>query len=69
MSGITDSVGESWDERKIAKPFMEKNNIVNQQEEFPMTTSKQFEQAYITLSTMTKIIFDNKERKRKFIRH
>jgi hypothetical protein len=55
MSGITDSIGEGWDERKITKIFNKRNKIVNQQEEVPMTTSKQFEQAYITLSTMTKI--------------
>jgi hypothetical protein len=29
MSGITDSVGEGWDGRKIMKFFNEKNNIVN----------------------------------------
>jgi hypothetical protein len=55
MSGITDSVGEGWDERKITKVFNERNNFVNGQEQVPMTTSKHFEQAYITLSTMTKI--------------
>jgi hypothetical protein len=54
MSGITDSVGEGWDERKILKFFNKRNNIVNQQEEVSMTTSKQFEQTYITLSMMTK---------------
>ncbi len=55
MSGITDSVGEGWDDRKITKIFNERNNIVNGQEEVPMTTSKHFEHAYIILSTMTKI--------------
>jgi hypothetical protein len=55
MSGITDSVGEGWDERKITKFFNERNNIVNGQEEVPMTISKHFEHAYIILSTMTKI--------------
>ncbi len=55
MSGITDSIGEGWDERTILKFFNRRNNIVNEQEEVPMTTSKQFEHAYITLSTMTKI--------------
>ncbi len=55
MSGISDSVGEGWDERKISNFFNERNNNVNGQEEVSMTTSKQFEQAYITLSTMTKI--------------
>jgi hypothetical protein len=54
MSGITDSVGEGWDDRKIAKMFNEGNNIVNGQEEVPMTRSKHFEHAYIILSTMTK---------------
>ena len=55
MSCITDSVGEGWDERKITKFFNERNNIVSGQEEVAMTTSNQFEQAYIILSTMTKI--------------
>jgi hypothetical protein len=55
MSGITYSIGESWDDRKITKFFNERNNIVNGQEDVPMTTSKHFEHAYITLSTMTKI--------------
>jgi hypothetical protein len=35
--------------------FNERNNIINGQEEVTMTTSKHFEQAYITLSTMRKI--------------
>ncbi len=43
MSCITDRVGEGWDDRKIAKFFNERNNIVNGQEEVPMTTSKHFE--------------------------
>ena len=55
MSGITDSVGEGWDDRKIANFFNERNNIVNGQEEVPMTRSKLFEYAYIILSTKTKI--------------
>ncbi len=55
MSGITDSIGEGWDERKITIFFNQRNKFVNGQEEVPMTTSKHFEQAYITLSTMTKI--------------
>jgi hypothetical protein len=55
MSSITDSIGEGWDERKITKIFNDRNNFVNGQEEVPMTTSSYFEQAYITLSTMTKI--------------
>jgi hypothetical protein len=37
----------------------ERNNMVNGQEEVSMTTSKQFEQAYITLSMMTKIKLTN----------
>jgi hypothetical protein len=37
MSGITDSIGEGWDDGKIAKFFNERNNIVNGQEEIPMT--------------------------------
>jgi hypothetical protein len=45
MNGITDSVGEGWDERKITKFFNKRNNIVNGQEEVPMTTSKHFEHA------------------------
>jgi hypothetical protein len=59
----TMSVGESWDERKISKFFNKRNNIVNQQEEVLMTTSKQFEQAYITLSMMTKIKLTTKKGK------
>jgi hypothetical protein len=61
MSGITDSVGEGWDERKILIFFNKRNNIVNQQKEVPMTTSKQFKEAYITLSRMTKIKFTKKK--------
>ncbi len=63
MSGITESIGEGWDERKILKFFNERNNIVNGQEEVPMTTSKQSEHAYITLSTMTKIKLTTKKGK------
>jgi hypothetical protein len=63
MSSITDSIGEGWDERKNLKCFKERNNIVNRQEENAMTTSKQFEQAYITLSTMTKIKLTTKKGK------
>jgi hypothetical protein len=55
MSSITDNIGEGWDDRKIAKCFNKRNNIVNGQEEVPMTRSKLFEYAYIILSTMTKI--------------
>ncbi len=55
MSGITDSLGEGWDDRKIAKVFNERNNIVNGQEEVPMTRSKHFEHAYIILSMMRNI--------------
>jgi hypothetical protein len=65
MSGITDSVGEGWDERKITKNCNKRNNIVNGQEEIPMTTSKHFEHAYITLSTMTKIKLTTKKGKGK----
>ncbi len=42
MSCITDSVGEGWDDGKIAKFFNERNNIVNGQGEVPMTRSKHF---------------------------
>jgi hypothetical protein len=63
MSGITDCVGKGWDERTISKFFNERNNIVNGQEEVPMTASKQFEHAYITLSTMTKIKLQTKKGK------
>jgi len=55
MSCITDSVGEGWDDRKIAKFFNERNNFDNRQEDVFMTTSKHFEHAYIILSTITKI--------------
>jgi hypothetical protein len=63
MSGITDSLGEGWDDRKISKFFNERKNIVNGQGEVPMTTSKHFEHAYIILSTMTKIKFTTKKGK------
>jgi hypothetical protein len=63
MSGITDSIGEDWNERKISKFFNKRNNFVNGQEEVPMTTSKHFERAYITLSTMTKIKLTTKKGK------
>jgi hypothetical protein len=43
MSGITDSIGEGWDERKNTKNFNKRNNFINGQEEVPMTTSKHFE--------------------------
>jgi hypothetical protein len=32
MSGITDSIFEGWDTRKISKYFNKENNIANQQE-------------------------------------
>jgi hypothetical protein len=63
MSGITDSVNEGWDERKISKFFNKRYNIVNGQEEVSMTTSKQVEQAYIILSMMTKIKLTTKKGK------
>jgi hypothetical protein len=63
MSSITDSIGEGWDDRKIAKFFNERNNIVNGQEEVPMTRSKHFEHAYITLSTLKKIKLTTKKGK------
>ncbi len=55
MSGITDSVGRGWDDKKIAHFFNESNNNGYGQEEVPMTESKHFEHACILLSTMTKI--------------
>jgi hypothetical protein len=64
MRGVTDSVGEGWDDRKIAKFFNQRNNIINGQEEVPMTRSKHFEHAYIILSTMTKIKLTTKKGKR-----
>ncbi len=63
MSRITNYVGEGWDERKIPIFFIKRNNIVNGQEEVAMTTSNQFEQAYIILSTMTKIKLTMKKEK------
>ncbi len=63
MSGISDRVGEGWDERKFINKFNERNNIVNGQEEAPMTTSKHYQHAYITLSTMTKIKLTTKKGK------
>jgi hypothetical protein len=50
-------------DRKIAKFFNKRNNIVNGQEEVPMTTSKQFEHAQILLSIMTKVILTTKKGK------
>ncbi len=35
ISGITDSVGEGWDERKITNFFNKRNNFVNGQEGVP----------------------------------
>ncbi len=63
MSCITDSVGEGWDDGKIANFFNKRNNIVNWQEEVPMTISKHFEHAYIILSTMTRIKLTTKKGK------
>jgi hypothetical protein len=63
MSGITDSVGEGWDDRKITKIFNKRNNIVNGQEKVPMTTSNHFQHAYIILSTMTYIELTTKKAK------
>ena len=48
---------------KLHKFSTTKNNIVNGQEEVPMTTSKHFEHAYITLSMMTKIKLPTKKGK------
>jgi hypothetical protein len=39
MSCITDNVGEDWDDGKIEIFFNERDNIVNGQEEIPMTRS------------------------------
>ncbi len=63
MSGITDSIDEGWDDGKFAKNFNKRKNIVNGQEEVPMTRSKHFEHAYIILSTMTKIKLTTKKGK------
>ncbi len=63
MSSITDSIGEGWNDRKIAIFFNQRNIIVNGQEEVPMTRSKHFEHAYIILSTMTKINLTTKKGK------
>jgi hypothetical protein len=68
MSGITDSVGEGWDDRRIAKFFNERNNIVNGQEEVLMTRSKHFEHIHHLVND-DKNQIDNKERQRKFIYH
>ncbi len=40
MSSTTGGRGEGWDTRKISRYFNGQNNIANQQEEVPMTTSK-----------------------------
>jgi hypothetical protein len=63
MSGIADSIGEGWDDGKIANFFNKRNKIVNGQEEVPMTRSKHFEHAYIILSMMTKIKLTTKKGK------
>jgi hypothetical protein len=63
MSCITDSVGEGWDDGKIAKFVNERNNIVNGLEEVPITRSTHFEHAYIILSMMTKIKLTTKKGK------
>ncbi len=63
MSGITDSIGEGWDDGKIAIFFNKRNNFDNRQEEVLMTTSKHFEHAYIILSTMIKIKLTTKKGK------
>ncbi len=63
MSCITDNIGEGWDDAKIAKFFNKRNNIVNGQEEVPMTRSKHFEHAYIVLSMMTNIKLTTKKGK------
>ncbi len=63
MSGITDSIGEGWDDGKIAKFFDVRNNIVKRQEEVPMTKSKHFDHAYIILSMMTTIKLTTKKGK------
>ncbi len=63
MSCITDKIGEGWDKGKIAKKINERNNIVNGQEEVPMTRSKNFEHAYIILSMMTRIKLTTKKGK------
>jgi hypothetical protein len=36
MSGITDSIGEGWDTRKISKYINKENNIASQHEEVPI---------------------------------
>jgi hypothetical protein len=43
MSSITDSIGEGWDDGKIATIFNQRNNFDNRQEEVLMTTSKHFD--------------------------
>ncbi len=52
MSGITDSIGEGWDTRRVSKYFNEESNSANQQQEVTMTTSKHFEVAHIIFSQM-----------------
>jgi hypothetical protein len=54
MSGISDGIGEGWDSRIVSKIFNKENNIANQQQEVPMTTSQHFEKAHIIFSTMKK---------------
>jgi hypothetical protein len=66
MSSITDSVGEGWDKRKIWRYFNERNNIANQQDEVSMTTSKQFEQAYIIFSMTKKLNWQQRKGKESY---
>ncbi len=69
MSGITDSIGEGWDDRKIAIFFNKRNNIVNGQEEVPMTRSTQFGTCIHHLVNDDKNKIDDNKRQRKFIHH
>jgi hypothetical protein len=63
MNGITDSVGEGWDDRKIANFFQRMKQLCKWTRRGSLTRSKHFEHAYIILSMMTKIELTTKNGK------
>jgi hypothetical protein len=60
MSGITDSIGEGWDDRKIKKNQQKKQHC-KWTRRGSHDHIKPFEHAYIILSTMTKIKLTTKK--------
>jgi hypothetical protein len=57
VSAITDSIGQGWDRTRDLKYFNKSNNSEIEQQEVPMTTSHQFEEAHFMLSMMKQIKF------------